>query len=216
MSRKNSNDYGRLHKALRLRQGLLESKSFGPDIQSHRHLGIVIAGDDTESAYLEEDFCEEEQVEFASEAEEILERARAIGMQAEILHAEVREDVLSFIGEISMTDVLLIGHGQLGSYRLSAHDLNWWHIARSRDHLKQGYFVQRHCGVLWQKLNVAVGTFSVSDMRHVIAPVGQYFVPTSLDDEANGLLRPVYQEPHHTYQDLVEMYPKSSAVANYS
>lgn len=208
MARSKKTDRERLKKAIELRSKLASEGAYGPSLEQERHLGIVVAIDsfagDTLS-YVEEN----ERYEFISEAEEIKESAIASGYRAEILATTERDSVLSFISKVSMTDVVLIGHGQLGRLNIGDSGLGWWHVARSMNHLKQGYFIQRHCGVLWQPINVAVGTFAMADMRNVIAPAGEVFTPQDLSDEvANHLLRPVYSHQDHTYEELVTMYPQ--------
>jgi hypothetical protein len=210
MARRTSNGRERLKKALQLRSKLVAEGAYGPSLDRERYFGIVVGHDSSTGdtlSYIEEN----ERYEFMSEAEEIRENALASGYRAEILATTERDRALSFLSRVSMTDVVLIGHGQLGRLNLGESGLGWWHVARSMDHLKQGYFIQRHCGVLWQAVNVAVGTFAMADMRNVIAPAGEPFTPQDLyDEEANQLLQPVYTRKEHTYEELVTMYPQFS------
>lgn len=199
MARKN-NDKDRLAKAVYKRRLLIESKEFGPPTDNHRNIGIVVAVA-TSANDKSQDY-----VEHTEEAESILELSRKVGYDAEVKVTDNRNEALGFISNRALTDLVFIGHGHLAQLDFDEQKMNWWHIARSLDHLKQGFVIQRHCGVRWNKMNIALGTFAVSNMMQVIAPVGEVFQPLSLkDDNTNSLLMPVYLKSELTHSELLEI-----------
>jgi len=197
-------DKSRLFRAFELRRERLEKRELSNPIED-RHVGIVVASATTDIELLKTVPFEDEK-EFIDEAEQIREEAIRENYQASIIAAKNRQGVINFCGNRSITDLVFIGHGHLAQLHLSDNRLNWWHLARGLDHLKQGYVVQRHCGVLWNNLNIALGTFAVSDMTRVIAPFGQQFVPESLTDESdNSLLRSVYPQDNMPFDQVLKL-----------
>lgn len=190
-------DKERLEKACDKWWDLRARKEFGPPSEE-RFVGIVVSSRSVPSFLRSQD-----EEAFTTEAEVLLERERSAGFKAEIHMAEERPKTEAFLAKRAITDLVFIGHGDLSTLQLGDDsDLNWFHLFRSLDHLKQGTVTQRSCGGAWNKLSVALGTFAVSDMRNVFAPVNHDFEPESIDD-MDYLLRQVYPVPAISYGGLL-------------
>ena len=199
MSRKKNTDRGRLSKASKEWRQRFDNKQFGAPPEEY-FLGIVAA-----SRQVPKEAQSNCEYEFTLEAEQILERVRSQGRQADICIAESKDAVASFVGNRAITDLVFIGHGHLTKLRLGDDShLTWFNLFKYLDHLKQGHVNQRVCGGAYDDVSVALGTFAVSDMRNVFAPVNRGFEPTSLDDrEANDSIFQVYNYADLSEQELL-------------
>lgn len=192
-------DSTRLRKAGRKWRHLKAHAEFSAPLEE-RLVGIIVAIPDVDEFERSND-----EQEFFSEAEELLERSRSEGFRAEVHIGETRDGVAAFIGDRAITDLVFIGHGHLSRLRLGDdNNFNWFHLSRSLNHLKQGFVIQRFCGGAWDNVSIALGTFAVSDMRRIQAPVNQGFDPVSLDDvAAQNSLTQVYNKEYLAFDELL-------------
>lgn len=202
--KRKTTDHGRLERAVCKREKLLESAEFSAPLED-RHYGILVASPDIDKEKLKEVGLDSE-FEFVDEGEMMREFYREIGHDASMAVVTDRDSAMSFIINRRYTDLVMIGHGVLGRLMLDDNNLSWWHISRGLDHLKTGCFYQRHCGFRWDRLNIALGTFAVSDMTNVYASVGMPFQKEFEDYyEYNDGLDPVYQSSRVHLDDLIEI-----------
>lgn len=121
---------------------------------------------------------------------------------ADILHNEGRgvelvlncqeQDFCAVLTDPDISDIVTIGHGCFSSFCIhSSTTLDWTFIAEEADHLKQGSFVQRQCGIFNYDTPVPFGMFSVANAANVFAATGEYFNPHGLRDPRTVPLRPV-------------------------
>lgn len=191
-----NNDKKRLLRAATKRQELFEKGELSPSPDTDRHVGILVAASTDNVRLL--------QLRKDTETIEFIEEAKSSGYEASLRITGDRDDALLFIGRRAITDLVFVGHGQFSHIELDDENLSWWHLARHLDHIKQGNVIQRHCGLRWSAMNIALGTFAVTDMRNVISPVGREFVPQyPNDNEANSLLVSAYDKPNLSYEELV-------------
>jgi hypothetical protein len=126
-------------------------------------------------------------------------------------------DIDDVLREPRFSDVITVGHGSLcGFYAHNTDDGNyvsWQAVACSADHLKQGLFIQRHCGGIARNLSVPYGAFAVTDHRNVLAAIGSDFQPTDLNHPDNDLLRPVSPVRALTYDYIRAHYSSGSRQA---
>ncbi len=199
---RNSTDSKRLKRAHKKWLGLRESgKLSAPE---GTHYGIVVSSDWDRKT---ENHKKKNHLEYVAEAEEQADRLRADNREVTIGIARTGQDLAKIVGNRAISDLFFIGDGTLSNFWFPGKNksFTWWNMSRSMDHLKNGYVIQRHCGVRWSALNVALGTFAVRDMRNVLAPVGEEFLPESLDDEAaNYLIGPVYGNEVESFDYLLE------------
>ena len=127
-----------------------------------------------------------------------------------ILNAKV-DDVREVLTDPSFSDVYIVGHGTLAAMFLMAETeedsvFDWMDVSEHADHLKQGAFVQRTCGLLPRNLNVPLWTFAMADHRDVFAPVGASFVPRGLLHPMNELMQPVSEGPRMSYTYVNDVF----------
>lgn len=126
-----------------------------------------------------------------------------------VLNARV-SDFEDILREPYVSDVIVIGHGDLSSLWISNPDngdnYDWRYVSNDADHLKTGSFTQRHCGIFNRKLSVPLGAFAVADQRSVIAPVGHFFSPRGLGHDDNMLLTTISPLSQLNYEYIRSNY----------
>jgi hypothetical protein len=149
---------------------------------------------------------------FKREALALTETAQSTGKTVQTFFDASTEDMTAVLVDHSVSDVVVIGHGNLSSVSLGkgSEDYDWEDVAETVDHLKTGVFTQRVCGVYARDLNVPLGTFAVNDMSNVIAPLGILFNPTTVTEPLNQALAPAFEAVAPTYNAI-----KRSFIKNY-
>lgn len=133
---------------------------------------------------------------FSHEAYAFADKIQATGQKTEVAVNATGEDLRAILRDPSICNVITIGHGAL-PYLYIENGLreghgtpndrfDWKDVSGSTDHLKTGYFLQRHCGNASRLLSVPLGAFALHDQSNVFAPTEQYFDPTGPDDEAEN------------------------------
>ncbi len=136
---------------------------------------------------------------FLREALQFKELAKSHGRNARVFTDADEHAMAEVLADPEATDVVTIGHGSLaGFYVPNQRDgiFDWHDASTASTHLKTGFFMQRHCGGIERNLTVPLGTFTLADVRNVVAPVNESFEPQTLDDQENDKLTPVFANAH--------------------
>lgn len=123
------------------------------------------------------------------------------GRKVELIEGASYGDMEAILRDERCTDVILIGNGSYRSFMLPGQSMTWWNASQTADHLKLGMFYQRTCGHFNDfKLNVALGTFVVANLRNIWAATGKLIE----DRHPNpNYFRPVYGRSYHTADELI-------------
>lgn len=122
--------------------------------------------------------------ERASDHQEVVVRERATT-------AQMKAD----FGDPEVSDIILVGNGTINALALDGGQyFDWWAAAKATVSLKQGRVEQRMCGNFPSEkpYHVPLGTFAVSDLRHVTAATGRVIPDLDPFDE---LFEPVFASP---------------------
>lgn len=133
---------------------------------------------------------------------------------AQITRTAHREDIKRKLQDPDIAGMVLIGHGDIGSFWLDGggERLRWHDVAKAAGCLKLGHFVQRMCGHYPRDISktpftdiptLPLGTFAVVDQRNVIAAHG-LAIPDEHPDET--LFKPVYSDSRNSYEDILSLY----------
>lgn len=73
-----------------------------------------------------------------------------------------------------VSDIVIIGHGTIGNLKIpNGKNFDWLDVSYNANHLKAGKIIQRVCGHFRPDgLSVPLGTFALSDITNLRAPVG--------------------------------------------
>jgi hypothetical protein len=176
------------------------------------HLGILAivcsyntwqpSPEDPRAPYVSED----DPATFKSEALTLADGFREEGKQVEVALDANATDMQDVLRDPSVSDIIIIAHGQLSSVMMNnddprkLHQYDWKSVSADANHLKLGNFVHRSCARLKRRLSVPLGLFAVHEHRNVLAPVGHYFAPTDLNHPHNALIRPVTEARRLDYE----------------
>ena len=155
---------------------------------------------------------------YRKEALKLGEIATEQGRQVEIELNVSAEDVKSVLTDPAISDVVLIGDGNFSSFcpsRGKDEVVTWEDVSFHTDHLKQGYFNQRHCGHFNRDLSVPLGLFAVSDPSQVQAAAGEYIYPKGLQHPDSQKIVPVFEEgAFPTYDQIKQDFPRITELPN--
>ncbi len=144
---------------------------------------------------------------FRNEAFALAKSVENHGQSSEVILNANSADMKVVLTDHKISDVVLIGHGALSHIFMDIPDTSdiyvWDDVARDADHLKQGYFIQRFCGLAGRRMSVPLGAFAVSDHRNVYAPINRYFAPRGLEHHHNDRLIPVSADQEITYNYVI-------------
>ena len=165
-------------------------------------------------AYDEEDpavcvkWAKQDAKDFRKEAIALTELANDSGKDTVTVFNPTAHDVREVLRDPTISDIQVIGHGNLSEVFLSKLDgtYDWRDAQLDATHLKTGKFVQRFCGHIARELPVPLGTFVVSGHQDVIAPVGRYFNPRGLLHPQTEWLRPFSSEPRASYMSVKNLW----------
>ncbi len=146
---------------------------------------------------------------FRKEAFAIADLIRKEGGMPEVVINPTSWDILKATEDPTIASIISIGHGSLGELEIGDEVWSWEQVAHDTDHLKQGVFEQRQCGGTSCDLNVPLGTFMVDNHQNVLAAVNVKFAPSGLQHPANDHIRPVFDEPRVTYDQVKAQLPKT-------
>ncbi len=147
-----------------------------------------------------------EREEFRDEALALADRLRMIGRNVTVGLDARFNDINQVIRDPDISDVHLIGHGTLSSISVrptlisSNSYYTWFNASLDANHLKQGVFAQRMCGVIKRGFSPPLGLFVVRRHDQVLAAVGEQFSPKGIDDPVNDRLRPLILGRQMTYE----------------
>jgi hypothetical protein len=154
--------------------------------------------------------------QFRKEAFAIARQTEEMGKEPIVLlNAKVHE-ISDIMRDPAISDIVTVGHGTLACLLLldptdlenpDAYD--WTDVVEHADHLKTGYFVQRHCGITHRELNVPLGMFAMMDARNIIAATGQNFEPRGLNHIENLKLSPVFDSARPSYRQVKAIGPST-------
>jgi hypothetical protein len=145
-----------------------------------------------------------------AEALKLAAAIRAGGQAVDVALDATGSDIDAVLQDRRISDVIVIGHGNLSDFFI--RDMrtdgvyDWLDVSIAADHLKTGLFVQRTCAVPSRSLSVPLGLFAMHDHRNVIAPVGSFFMPTSLSHPDNDLLVQVTDMRRMAYRDVKKRF----------
>lgn len=145
---------------------------------------------------------------FADEAMTIARLLELKGYDSEVIHGITAEGLDNVLTDPIVSDVVLIGHGNLSNVFLdNGEKYDWRRVSQTADHLKMGDFVQRFCGNNMRMMSVPLGTFAVSKHFNVYAAVGTSFEPEK--DMAHELrMRRVTDEGTLSYGAIKHAFPR--------
>lgn len=142
------------------------------------------------------------------------------GRHAELILDFGYDDIKFVLQDPQISDVVVIGHGALPEVFIKDKPLSevfdWEDVSKHADHLKQGYFIQRHCGGYSRDLSAPLGMFAVSDFSHVHAAPGHVIRPNGPKHPDHSLIVPVFGgdiEP--TYTSIKDNFPHSIYANSY-
>lgn len=192
------------------------------------HLGktaIVVSNDQTVAT------DDRELRSFLSEALFLEKTEREHGRKAEVIEDAKGVDFVAVLQDPSFANIVTIGHGAL-SYlyidnglrvrkngmlpnEIPNNRFDWRDVSRYADHLKTGYFIQRHCGNASRRLSVPLGSFAMTSHGNVLAAANKYFsprqMPSSIFDPDHLIFPPTgcrleYREvlSAYSYTDFIE------------
>lgn len=170
------------------------------------------------ASYYTDPGLEFEQEIFRAEALALAGRFREVGRRAVVGLDVGFSDITRVLQDPTISDVHLIGHGTLSTFDVrvsgpAAPYYTWEHVSTDANHLKQGLFVQRMCGVIRCDFSPPLGLFAVSRHCQVYAAVGEHFEPESIDDEVNLRLRPLILEGQMSYRYVRNSFIKQDPSA---
>ncbi len=174
-------------RAMRKWEGLKASRALSVPVDAGKTAIIVTSGEGVNDADIEAEVAEKI---FVDEAERLAEAIRLQGGRPEILSSSYA-NLIRTICNAEVASIYTIGHGTLSSiYTVDEIPFDWRIAAKVSDHLKQGVFVQRQCGVADRNLNVPLGLFVTNNFNNVYAAVGVR-LPTQLEEQHEALFQPV-------------------------
>lgn len=131
------------------------------------------------------------------------------GNDTELVLNAHTSDFFDLLKDPKISDLILVGNGNFSSFYLPDSDISWADVGRESDHLKQGDFVQRHCGFFARNLSVPLGMFAVRNLSSVHAAAGYYIYPKGLNHPHAGLIQPVFEDGYlPDYEDIKRWFPK--------
>jgi hypothetical protein len=136
------------------------------------------------------------------EALKVAENRREAGYVADVIFQPTRLDIAQVLQDEMISDIIAIGHGTLTCFFLDLPDddiYDWNDASFDADHLKTGYFVQRFCGGISDRIPVPLGMFVVSNFEDVIAPIDTDFNPKGLLHSENQKLQRPFEKIDPTY-----------------
>lgn len=181
----------------------------------------VIVASKFDREFLKQEECDADDIEyylreherFQHEAFDIQRQLEADGAKAVVLEPASFQAFNDAIADKSISSIITIGHGDISGIEIEDDEggrfiYDWRDSLYSLDHLKLGYFIQRHCGMTNRDMPVPLGLFCMADHRNVIAPIARIFDPKSLeDDKANRLLVRVSNVPQMDYAMVKALAP---------
>jgi hypothetical protein len=176
---------------------------------------IVVSFDETFSS------TETEKREFTKEAQKLAASEQRHGRDPEVLLDASGSDIKSVLRDPSIANIVTIGHGALSYIYISngTHQgfrghvgeannrYDWRNVSRDADHLKSGYFVQRHCGNAVRKLSVPLGSFAMTAHNSVLASVNTDFNPVLRPRSIWSQLSPLPSSRRLSYYEVKGVYP---------
>lgn len=136
------------------------------------------------------------------------------GHEVEVVLDAQKSDIESILKDPTISDIYTIGHGCLSSIYLSGNEpdtYDWVDVYRDSDHLKEGVFVQRHCGQTSRDLSVPLGLFAVSNAENVFAPLNEYFNPRGFYHPDNDKLVSIFPDGEVNYQGIKDLRQAKAA-----
>ena len=196
-------DRKQFRRAYEKRQRLLDEERFS----AARHVGVLAVGFSLYSiGETSAERLNEFQV-FSNEADLICRKATKQGRPIDLYRGLDRRVMNQIFTDPSISDIVLIGHGNLSKLYLDDGDeYDWRDAHRVSTHLKQGVFIQRFCGNTLRNLSVPLATFAMRDHRNIIAAPRQSFQP-EIDPSDEALLRPVSDIETLQYDDIKRLFP---------
>ncbi len=100
--------------------------------------------------------------------------AETNGKDRSLVQIAEPRSISNVLRDPEICDIILIGHGSIGNMKVTVgENYDWQDISFATKHLKAGRFVQRLCGTFRADgQSVPLGTFALSDVTNLRAPVG--------------------------------------------
>ncbi len=158
-------------RAKKLRQGKLSEATGGEG-----KLAIIVSTAAKDRGGLSSD---EQRLAFLDEADRLADERRDDHKDVSVLKVFGRRAVDMVLRDRRVSDIVLIGHGTIGSIVLpekggfGSSYYDWLEATKQVDHLKQGTIEQRMCGNFPLFSSIPFGTFLVSDQRRVVAALNR-------------------------------------------
>lgn len=157
---------------------------------------------------------------YRKEAAALAKRAELDEKHAEIIYNPGHCDFRAILQDPTFSDIVTVGDGSLSSFdihnEIDPEQFDWLDAITAASHLKQGTFVQRHCGHFSRSLNVPLGSFVTADPANVHAPVGLYYNGRGLYHHESGNIVPVFTGIELAYRSiknaffLLHLFPDKS------
>lgn len=163
-----------------------------------------------------DDYVSYQKRAFIEEGEKLTEayRRNKTHQEVNLKTAAYSKDIELDIQDPEVTDMILIGHGSIGCFRLNGGgNLDWKDLANmnrrrllNKGHLKQGNFIQRTCGT-FSKLTVPLGASVALDLTLVIAPAGETVADVHPDEQ---LFKPVFSSNENFIDQVIDLNTRFS------
>lgn len=169
---------------------------------------IIVSFDQTYST------GESEKKTFTEEAYVLACTEREFGRESEVVIDAKGSDIARILQDPYFVNVVTIGHGSLSYLYInnnmaqsSSNRYDWRDVSADADHLKSGFFVQRHCGHAVRKLSVPLGVFAMSAHNHVLASGNEAFMPTDMPRSIISQLTMLAISERLSYEEVKRTFP---------
>ncbi|MBP9852807.1 MAG: hypothetical protein QG629_251 [Patescibacteria group bacterium] len=159
---------------------------------------------------------------FREEAQRIADDIEFGGGAAHVFSSMSMESMALVLQEEMYSDVIIIGHGALGSVfcDVSADEpekITWKNVSKLASHLKLGSFVQRTCAGIEVDMPVPLGAFAVTSHANLIMPQpGQPFAPELHGESEEAKLGPFTKSRCITLQEIKAMKVRAASTLSRS
>lgn len=198
-----ASDRQQFNTALRKWDGLRRDREYS-DPPEYGKTAVLYSG---ESLYREPANQREEIEAYEAEAYRIDYELRKRRVAAFVIPRIELDDFYDVLRDKTVSDIIMIGNGAIDAFMIKeGYWLSWQDVSAQSTHLKQGKFVQRFCGNLYDNLNVPFGTFAMHEHRNVQAAVG-FSLPTHMTAANEALIKHVHDEVQLNYHRTKELFP---------
>lgn len=144
---------------------------------------------------------------FLNDALNLQEELRSCEIEADVFYPYTLDEAAYVLEQPMYSSVVTIGNGDLSStYTSSGDKLDWHFVAQNATHLKEGNFIQRHCGHAIRTLPVPLGTFALTRHSNVLAAF-EYTLPTIIDEGDERMIKRLHRYRRLGYHTIKYLFP---------